>query len=105
MPLVLASTSRNDRRGIRHLIIRSVKRMGSTGCVPGNFVQGVGDGANQLFYTFAGSGGDGMEFEMRPPAKIAQRFEARAVGRSGELGGHHDQGLFRKSFAESGQLT
>src|SRR6202048_1335163 len=105
MPFVLASTSRNDRRGVRHLISGSVERMSSIGRVPGNFVQSIGDGANQLFYTFAGGGGDGMEFEIFFSAKIAQRFEARAVGSSVELRGHHDQRLFRKSFAESRQLT
>src|ERR1700732_860554 len=99
MPCVLASTSGNDWRGGRHLIIGSIRR------VPGNFVQSVGDRTNQLFHAFAGGGGDGMEFEILFSAKIAQRFEARAVGSSLELRGHYDQRLFRKSFAESRQLT
>ena len=76
------------------MIIRSIKRMGSIRRGPGNFVQSVGDRANQLFYTFAGSSGDGMKFKMLPPAKIAQRFEARAVGSGVELRGHHDREAF-----------
>src|ERR1700681_4583313 len=105
MRFVLASTSRNDCRGVRHSIIGSVKRMGSIGRVPRNFVQSVGDGANQLFYTFAGRSRDGMEFEMLPSAKIAKRFQPCAVGSCVELGGHHDQRLFRESSAKSRQLT
>src|ERR1700676_1256784 len=105
MPCVLASTSGNDWRGVRHLIIGSVKRIGSIWRMPGNFVQSVGDRTNQLFHAFAGGGGDGMEFEILFSAKIAQRFEARAVGSSVELRGHYHQRLFRKSFAESRQLT
>src|ERR1700676_2576954 len=46
-----------------------------------------------------------MKFKMLSPAKIAQRLQACAVGSSVELGGHHDQRLFRKSFAESRQFA
>src|ERR1700733_7356517 len=99
MRFLLASASGNDRRGFRYFV--SINNIGSIGRMPGNFVQSVGDGAGQLFYAFAGSGGDGMEFKVSPSAKIAQRFQTRTVGRSVELRSHHDQRLFRKSLAES----
>src|ERR1700692_3071703 len=97
MHFMLAGTSRNDWRGLSQLIIRSIKG-GSR-----DFVQGVGDRADQLVYTVACGLGDGMKFNTPPPTKIAQCFEACAIGSSVELRGHHDQRLFRKRFAESRQ--
>jgi hypothetical protein len=71
MRSMLDGISRNAWRGLRHLIIRSVKLVSSAGSRAGNFVQSIGYRTDQLFYTFAGGGGDGMKLKLFPLAKIS----------------------------------
>src|SRR6266404_9362281 len=71
----------------------------------GNFVEGVGDGKDQVADTSAGGCGDGVEGQIAFGAKAAQFIEMRTVGGGIELCSDDDHGLFAERGAEGEQLA
>ncbi len=89
--LVLTLSSRRIKRGI-------VNRAR-------NLLQSIGDGTDQLFHAVTRDSRNGVEFQVALLAKIAQSFEARAIGRGVQLGGNNDHRFFDEGGAKGFKLA
>lgn len=70
-----------------------------------NFVQRVGDGADQILHTVTGNGGNRVEFKISPLAKIPQRFKPRPIDGGIQLGGDDNRRLLGEGGVEGFQLS
>src|SRR5438128_11014414 len=70
-----------------------------------NFVEGVGDGANEVFNASASGGGNGVELQIVFFAEGAKFIDARLVGRGVEFRRDDDHGFFGEGFAEGAEFA
>jgi len=70
-----------------------------------NFIEGVGDGTDQIFHAVTDNRRYSVEFKVALLAKIPKLIEMRRIGRSVQLGGNDNHRLFDKRSAKSFQLS
>src|SRR5579859_8137590 len=70
-----------------------------------NLVEGIGDGADEIFDTRSDGGGDGVKREIVFLAEGAEFFDASKVRGGVEFGRDDNHGLFGEGFAEGAELA
>src|SRR6059058_4972947 len=71
----------------------------------GDFVERVGNREDHVADAFASSSRNCVKWKIALGAEIAEFFQARAVCRGVEFGGHDDHGFFAEAFAKGEQFA
>jgi hypothetical protein len=74
-------------------------------CWARNFVESIGDGADQIFHAVTGNGGNRVEFEVALLAESLKLFKACAVSGGVQLSGNDDHRFFDEGWTKGFQFS